>query len=448
MRIRTARHVIEGITESQWAITKPALENILTIAKRENIDPAVVAAELGRPLDNTRDVTIRDGIATIPVTGPLFRYGNLFTRISGATSYEDLSTDLAAALKSPEVRAIVLSIDSPGGQVNGCQELAQLIYEARATKPIIGHIGGVGASGAYWLAAACSEIRAGQTAIAGSVGVIMTFTDTSGADEQAGIKHIEIVSAQSKRKNADPAQASGRAQYQAIADQICDVFVASLAEYRGISVEDVLSNYGQGAVMVAAAALEAGLIDGICTYEELHAELVARSQAPNGFPLPGMSPNAEATVADSKKPDEQPAGAQVPARLTRAQIEEQYPEVAAAIGTDAVAKATPAIATAERERILAIQKHGNLGNAKLIGECIADASCTPGMAAERILAAHAAKGKQRLDAQLEDEEELDAPAPAAPGEGEGSSDARWAAGFVANLDRAKGRKPTAPAGRV
>src|SRR5690554_2801336 len=95
-----------------WLMLPSALDSLLAIADRLG-DPEALEARLGKPLDNTRAVTLRDGVAVIPVTGPIMRYANMFTRISGATSTQELATDLQAALDNPQVKAIVLNIDSP-----------------------------------------------------------------------------------------------------------------------------------------------------------------------------------------------------------------------------------------------------------------------------------------------------------------------------------------------
>ncbi len=113
------------------AITESALNNILTIATRQNESIEAVSARLGRELDNSYVSEVRDGVAIIPVVGPLFRYANLFTAISGASSYEILAKDFMAALDNPEITGIVMDIDSPGGEVNGCAEFASMIFEAR-----------------------------------------------------------------------------------------------------------------------------------------------------------------------------------------------------------------------------------------------------------------------------------------------------------------------------
>lgn len=119
------------ITNEPWATTSDTLENIINIAKRQNANPAAIAAQLGRKLQSTYAVSVRNNVAVIPIHGPLFRYANLFTLISGATSYELLARDFNSALADESIKAILFDIDSPGGEVNGCSELADMIYNAR-----------------------------------------------------------------------------------------------------------------------------------------------------------------------------------------------------------------------------------------------------------------------------------------------------------------------------
>ena len=75
------------ITNEPWATTSDTLENIINIAKRQNTNPAAIAAQLGRKLQNTYAVSVRNNVAIIPIHGPLFRYANLFTLISGCLLY-------------------------------------------------------------------------------------------------------------------------------------------------------------------------------------------------------------------------------------------------------------------------------------------------------------------------------------------------------------------------
>ncbi|NOT09677.1 MAG: S49 family peptidase [Gemmatimonadales bacterium] len=226
-------------------------------------------------LSGTRDATIRDGIATLPIVGPSFRYDDWLLEYYGWPSYESLARDFAFLLTSPEVRAIVLSINSPGGEVDGLHELSRLIFAGRGQKPIHAHISGEGCSAAYYLASTADRIVATADSIVGCLGTRFTAYDDTEFLRQLGFERIEIVSTQTPKKDVDLTTAEGQAAVQVVCDRLADVFLNDVAHYRGVTREIVLADYGQGGVFVGEAALKPGLIDGIMTSEELHAELVA-----------------------------------------------------------------------------------------------------------------------------------------------------------------------------
>ena len=268
-------HVVETLLTIPWAIDPKWADRMLAIARRDG-DPDALAAELGEPLNNTRDVTVRDGIATIPITGPMFRYANLFTEVSGATSYDAVALDFGTAVNDPAVEAIILSIDSPGGEAFGAAELSDMIYNARAEKPIIAYVGGYGASAAYWIASAASEVVTASTALLGSIGTVMSvYKEGDGADE-AGGREIQFISSQSPNKHLDPTSAEGETQNQTIVDEMTDVFAGDVARNRGVSVKTVLADFGQGGVFVGGQAVMAGLADRVATLEVTHQALAAK----------------------------------------------------------------------------------------------------------------------------------------------------------------------------
>src|SRR4051812_28771983 len=93
-----------------WAIEESALRNLLSIADRGG-DVEALQRKFGARLPGARHVEVRDnGVAVIPINGPIFRYANLFTDISGATSIQVLATDMQAALDDSRVRAILFDI--------------------------------------------------------------------------------------------------------------------------------------------------------------------------------------------------------------------------------------------------------------------------------------------------------------------------------------------------
>lgn len=248
---------------------------------REDATAAIeaVEAQLGRRMDNARTTTMRQGVAVIPVTGPIFRYANLFTMMSGATSTEDLSLDFNAALSDPNVEAILLNIDSPGGEATGINELADMIAQARTTKPIWSYIEGYGASAAYWIASATERIVMDATAAAGSIGVVMAVPDPANKSAKA----IEFVSSQSPNKRPDPTTERGKAQLQKMVDDMAAVFVEKVAAHRGVSTDHVLTQFGAGGMTVGAGAVEAGLADSLGSFESTLTALQTHARQQRGL---------------------------------------------------------------------------------------------------------------------------------------------------------------------
>lgn len=387
--------VLSRIKSMPWAIDRDALEQILAIAERENESPQAVAAKLGRPLENTYDVEYRDGVAILPVAGPLFRYANLFTMISGATSYDLLARDFNAAVADPKVEAIVLNIDSPGGEANGVSEFADMIFAARGKKPIVAYVGGQASSAAYWIASSADEIVADEIAVLGSIGAIMSVQDTREADAKAGKKRYDIVSSQSPDKRLDPATDDGRAKLQALVDSLADVFVDKVARNRGVDRKTVLSDYGRGGVFVGQAAVKAGLADRLGSFEAVVAELQAgrRGQATRS----GANAGAHSEEISMSDINGAPAAETLPETMTAAQVAEHYPETAEALraeGREAAAADLRAEGVqAERERIRSILAHDEAKDRPQLAQTLAFTTDLDVEAAAALLAKAAKESK-------------------------------------------------------
>lgn len=263
------KKAIQAVLSHHWAITEDALDTIASIAERESEyhhNLTALEAKLGRPLGNTMSASVRDGVAIIPVEGPLFAKANLMTEFSGATSYDVLARDFTQAIESEGVRAVMLSISSPGGEVEGASELAQLIRtKANETgKKVYAYIGGTGASAAYWIASAADKIVAADTAIVGSIGVMAGYTVK---DPKPGEKSYKFISSQSPYKNASPENDAGASRIQANIDALAQVFIETVARNRNKKGEEAVQWTGQGAVFVASEAMSLGMIDAIGTFE-------------------------------------------------------------------------------------------------------------------------------------------------------------------------------------
>ena len=288
-------------TGEAWAITEQALSTILEIAARENESPRAVAARLGRELSNTYTAEERDGVAIIPVVGPLFRYANLFTAVSGASSYEILARDFTAALENPDIHAVVLNIDSPGGEFNGCAEFANMIYEARGAKPVIAYCSGDAASGAYWIASSCDQVVVSETSSLGSIGVVAVYR---AKDRSA--KDVEIVSSQSPYKRLDPQSDEGRLRLQQRIDAMAEVFVEAVARNRGVDPPTVKDRFGKGDVFIGTQAVAAGLADRLGSLEKVIAGLnhsLPRPAARRAFSMSDKEPCMDPETLKNEQPE-------------------------------------------------------------------------------------------------------------------------------------------------
>lgn len=272
--------VVDWIFDHMWGITEPALQTIVSIAERDRvelnailtgeqkIDTEALSVRVGEPLEGTSRASIRNGSAIIPVVGPIFPRANIMTQVSGATSVNALAADFSSAMKNPNVKKIIFDIDSPGGEITGISEMANLIYNSRGKKPITAYVDGKAASAAYWLASAADEIIISETAMLGSIGVVAALRDTRRADEASGVKKIEFVSSVSPNKRVNFESEESLKKIQTVVDNLGGVMVQSIARNRGTDAETVLADFGKGGLFVGALAVGQGLADEIGTLED------------------------------------------------------------------------------------------------------------------------------------------------------------------------------------
>lgn len=355
----TAR-ILGQIGAVGWAIQPAALETILDIALRATPDeasleawkarmptPEALAARRGDKIAGTRGAQVRDGVAVLTVNGPIFRYANLMTDLSGATSLEAFAQDLAVVAADSRVKSILLAVDSPGGEMTGLAEAAQQIQAVAASKPVVAFVEGLGASAAYQIAAAASEVVVSSTAVVGCLGVVMAHVDRRQADAKAGVVRREIVSSQTPSKRPDPATDTGLAQLQAVADRLGAEFLDQVAASRGMTVDALLAATSGGGLVVGADAVAAGLADRVGSYEDTVARLASGDPIkPRRTPRPAKPRASKETTMNTEAFDTKPVASDAPAAP---------PPLAASEPTAPAATTTVDAVAAERSRCAAIQ---------------------------------------------------------------------------------------------
>lgn len=367
-------NAIEAVMARTWAITPEYLQIIMKIANREiSADEfKALQKEEADSVDGTHRLGIRGNVAILSIRGPITKYANLFTRISGASSLDLLMKDFNKALEHPDVKAIILDIDSPGGDVNGVNEFANAVYEARERKQIIAYAGGMAASAAYWIGSAARDFVVDNTAQVGSIGVVATYIDNSERLKKNGIKEIEIVSASSPDKRPDPLSDEGRQIIQRRVDAIQEVFVKTVARNRGVNTEKVLGDFGQGDVLVGENAVEAGMADWAGNLESLIKQFNPDSKM--------MTVQEWTGDIKSNNKQEKPAmdEKQFPASNVSAEwLKSNFPLV-----YETVANAG---AAAERERIQGIHQLNRPGIEAIVEKAMFKSNDTPGDVALKIV---------------------------------------------------------------
>ena len=210
---------------------------------------------------------LRGRCLVVPVRGVIARYNPWFARFIGVngTTVESLAKAITDAANNSQVKTIVLDIDSPGGQLNGINELANMIYQIRTQgkKRVVAYVGGDGLSGAYWLASACSEIVIDATARLGSIGVMSCIEFPKKENS------IQVVSSQSPNKALHPSSSQWKESTQQQVDQLAAVFIGQVAKFRGVAKSTVESSFGKGGVILGKAAVRARMANRLGGFEDV-----------------------------------------------------------------------------------------------------------------------------------------------------------------------------------
>ncbi|WP_425219347.1 S49 family peptidase [Ralstonia solanacearum] len=323
------------------AIDRPKLDVILSV-----LGPRVGLAGLAPPGDYTPPprgpARGHAQIAVIPIHGTLVRRTVGLEAESGLASYTAIGDQLDAALADPGVAAILLDVDSPGGESGGVFDLADRIRAAAAVKPVWAVANDMAFSAAYALASAASRVFVSRTGGVGSIGVIAMHVDQSVKDQQDGIRYTAVFAG--ARKNDlnphEPITDAAQAQLQAEVDRLYGLFVATVANNRGIAAEAVTAT--EAGLFFGQDALAAGLADAVGTFDDALAQLTA-SLSPAAPAMVARSPSLNLQMDCSMTTQPDPAAVSVPAADAlgvTAQppvvVSSPAPQTASASHTDAV----------------------------------------------------------------------------------------------------------------
>ena len=256
-----------------WAIEPRAGSALWQLAQRTDL-PAHMQAPVPGPRPSP--VNRSGSVAVLSIRGAMLKGESSF----GGTSTVRVRQELRKAAADPEVSAILLAIDSPGGTVSGTDDLAADVRAANRRKPVVAFIEDTGASAAYWIASQASAVYANSpTALVGSIGTLLVVYDVSQAAEQAGIKTLVLATGDLKGTATPgaPVTAAQTAYLRGLVDSAQAAFDAAVRTGRKMTAAQ-LAAVRSGEVFPADAAVRLGLVDGIRSIDSVLSEL----RAPRG----------------------------------------------------------------------------------------------------------------------------------------------------------------------
>lgn len=265
------RHVVKKIAETPWAILPTTFAAILDCISYRASGGTLTADEIHTLIGagpSGKQSAQTGAVAVIPIYGVIMPRADMFMDISGGTSLETFSAQLAAAVSDPQVGSILLDVDSPGGTIDLVPETAALIRQANTKKPVVAQVNTSAGSAAYWLASQAGEIVVSPSGMAGSIGVFCAHDDVSEAMAKQGVKTTLVSAGKFKTELSPYEPLSGEAQaaLQSMVNELYGMFVDDVAKGRGASVADVRGGFGEGRMVTAKAAVSMGMADRVGTF--------------------------------------------------------------------------------------------------------------------------------------------------------------------------------------
>jgi protease-4 len=254
-------------------------------------------------------------IAVIPIHGMI-----LSGRGRGLASAADIVAALDQARRDDQVVAVLLDLNTPGGEVTASDEIHRAVLLCRRQKPVVGCMRSLAASGGYYVAAGCNWIVANQHTLTGSVGVIMHSLNYADFLAKWGLKVETIKSGAMKdmMSGSRPPTSAERQYMEALIKETFHGFAAVVAEGRPrfATTEDVLAaDFADGRVLTGTDAKDAGLVDQIGYFDDAVDKAIALSGGASAKLIAYRHRSGLAELLLSMKSDHQLVEEMVPAEL-------------------------------------------------------------------------------------------------------------------------------------
>jgi signal peptide peptidase SppA len=278
--------IISKITTTPWMMMPNALQTMLEIVEA-HLSGSVSVEQLQQRDTRAKPAPRQGAVGVLPLHGPIFPKANMMTEMSGATSLEMWTQEFLQMVNDDSIGAILLDIDSPGGSSAMIPETAQMIREARSVKPIYAVANTMAGSAAYGLASQASQLFASPSSVVGSIGTYMVHTDRSGLAEKVGVKETVIKAGRFKAVDLESLTPEAKQYMEELVGDINDVFINEIA--LGRNVEPDVIRGTEARIYAPHKSVEAGLADGVASFDEVLSDLVAQSGGGQQATVPSIT---------------------------------------------------------------------------------------------------------------------------------------------------------------
>jgi len=276
--------ILSAFQGSLWPILPEKMDAMLEFLEMKAAGMTIDAATVERVAAANRaerKTVVSRSVAVLPIVGVIAQRMDMMGEFSGGVSTERLGREIDALVNDSDVGAIILDVDSPGGNYYGTPEVASRLFAARGSKPIVAVANSMAASAAYWIASAADEVVVTPSGDVGSIGMLAVHYDYSVMNEELGVKATYVTYGEHKAEfNQDsPLQPDALRELQRRVDEAGETFVKAVAQHRGVSQKAVRETFGQGRMFGAKEAVERDMADRIDTLEATISRLAGARKA-------------------------------------------------------------------------------------------------------------------------------------------------------------------------
>jgi protease-4 len=233
-----------------------------------------------------QEITVEDGvagagkIAVIPVQGIIYTDDQTEW---GTSMVDDIKNALQTALEDDSVKAVVLAVNSPGGEVTASDIIYHEVLKVQKKKPVVVAMTSLAASGAYYIACAADWIVANETTFTGSIGVIIQSLNYEGLFDKVGLDAVVFKSGKFKDmlSGSRPMTPEEQAYVESMVMQVYERFLGIVSRARDLPADGLRETFADGRIITGKDAKEAGLVDQLGYVEDAYDKARVLADAPD-----------------------------------------------------------------------------------------------------------------------------------------------------------------------